>query len=254
MFCILGSVIGGVGGLNQINLRVLCTYYISFFYFFIRKYFLLVTEIIYFFLKKKNKNNSKIGLKVFIYDFIVIINYYFFNIFYSFYNNKLRSFFSTSFFFCGNFFVGSRKVIMPFLIIFFCKLFSNKEELKVVDILSKISSINNMLVSFYYINNYNIIVDIGILKFLSEDLYNGRFFFSPVQYIVGFKKSDFFFYPIFSFADKLIDQAIRQELKLVFEFFKGCRVCYNINSNYYLKDNNFVYIWEGIINDFKIYK
>ena len=99
MFCILGSVIGGVGGLNQTNLRVLCTYYISFFYFYIRKYFLLIAEIIYFFLKKKNKNNSKIGLKEFIYNFIVIINYCFLYTFYSFYINKLRSLFNISFFF-----------------------------------------------------------------------------------------------------------------------------------------------------------
>lgn len=145
---------------------------------------------------------------------------------------------------------------------FFCVIYYNffffrtKGGLKVTNMLSKISSMNNILVSFYFINSsYNIVVNVGILKFLSKDLYVGRFLFSPVQYILVSNKNKFFFAPIPSFADKLVIQAIGQQLRLVIEFFKGLGNFYYNTSNYYLKkNNNFTRAWRGLKSEFKFYK
>jgi hypothetical protein len=123
------------------------------------------------------------------------------------------------------------------------RIYYKKDNIKLEDILVKVSSLNNLLIAFNLIKENINYFKFFELKKLSEDLYRGQFIFNPIQYILVLKRDNFFYFLIPSFVDKLVHQAIKQQLEIIFEFFIS-------NYSYGFRVNT--YIHNIILKDFKL--
>jgi len=111
---------------------------------------------------------------------------------------------------------------------------------KVINILNKVSSLNNLITAYNTIkskpNNINLKINLNPLnnirkkklENLSSELLSGRFQFKPLQQIVNSKKKKKILI-VPSLIDKLVHQSIKQQLDLLFNpLFK--KISYELHS------------------------